>query len=121
MVLIYRAAVGTTGRCVFTQRRGRCAVISAGTTRVHSLPECLREPCRAWSHGQVPRSRPELEPALCAGALGGAGPSSALLRSGAMGGASLGTFRGNGRGCNASACILPLSSAPFFSRCHVGH
>lgn len=57
MVLIYRAAVGTTGRCLFTQRRGRCAVISAGTTRVQSLTKCLREPCRAWSHGQVPRSR----------------------------------------------------------------
>lgn len=29
-------------------------------------------------------------------------------------GASLGIFQGNGCGCNASACIFSLSSAPFF-------
>ena len=47
------------------------------------------------------------------------GPSTSLRRA-AVGigrgrAASLGIFQGNGRGCNASACIFSLSSAPFFS------
>lgn len=52
MVLIYRASVGTTGRCVFAKFRGRCAVLC---NRKHSGPvaDCkrLHKPCLLWSHG----------------------------------------------------------------------
>lgn len=65
MVLIYRASVGTTGRCVFTKFRGRCAVFS---NRNHSSSDAdcerLREPRLMWSHGKKLKSRLEFEPLL---------------------------------------------------------
>lgn len=86
--------------------------------------ERLREPRLLWSRGKELRSWLELGAAAARqDALMEQTPllpaPRASLRRAAVGtgrgrGASLGIFQGNGRGCNASARIFSLASAPFF-------
>lgn len=57
MVLIYRASVGTTGRCVFTKFRGCCAVFfNRNHSRSVADCKCLSEPCLLWGHSKALRA-----------------------------------------------------------------